>query len=51
MQLKRRECPNAYPLEQTLMTFKFVLAQVPESNRPRVAVRTNLADGILIKAY
>lgn len=49
--VRRVETLNEHLPAQMKSTMKFVLAQVPMSDRPLVAVRTNLEDGILISSY
>jgi hypothetical protein len=50
-QVRRLETLNPNMPPQARSTLNFILAQMPASERPLVAVRTNLEDGILIRSH
>jgi type IV pilus assembly protein PilA len=50
-QLQRLEALNAHLPPASRSTLQLMLAQVPASDRPLVSVRTNLAEGILIRSH
>lgn len=50
-QIKRIEALNPQMPAETKSIFSFVMNNLPKPDRPLVAVRTNLDDGILVRTY